>query len=203
MVDNSNYIVVGFRNTVESEFSDKSNELLKKFDNRLEELLYVNKDASKEKMRHLQAQILPGIAAYETLQGVMSKENAFKTVHSYVEQHAFAARKKLVKIMRIPGLYRAVPRLFAKAVEKIFNELAGFSEKKYKTSGGEWRTDMIKCPYNDTCRKYGCHELCTCFCDSDDITYDNLHKNLLWHRTKTLGRGDDCCDFCLKIKKRR
>ena len=23
---------------------------------------------------------------------------------------------------------------------------------------------------------------------------------LLWHRTKTLGRGGDCCDFCLKIR---
>ncbi len=27
-----------------------------------------------------------------------------------------------------------------------------------------------------------------------------LHPKLLWHRTKTLGRGDDCCDFCLKIR---
>ncbi len=61
--------------------------------------------------------------------------------------------------------------------------------------------DMIKCPYFDTCSYYGCPELCTCFCDSDDVTYDNLHKNLLWHRTKTLGRGDDCCDFCMKINK--
>ena len=31
------------------------------------------------------------------------------------------------------------------------------------------------------------------------ITYDGLHPNLYWHRTKTLGRGDDCCDFCLKL----
>ena len=23
---------------------------------------------------------------------------------------------------------------------------------------------------------------------------------LYWHRTKTLGRGDDCCDFCLRIR---
>ena len=24
--------------------------------------------------------------------------------------------------------------------------------------------------------------------------------DILWHRTKTLGRGDDCCDFCLKLR---
>ena len=49
-------------------------------------------------------------------------------------------------------------------------------------------------------RRYGCPELCPCFCDSDDISYAGLHPKLLWHRTKTLGRGDDCCDFCLKIR---
>ncbi|MDO4829326.1 MAG: L-2-amino-thiazoline-4-carboxylic acid hydrolase, partial [Clostridia bacterium] len=42
-------------------------------------------------------------------------------------------------------------------------------------------------------------ELCPCFCDRDDITYDGLHPKLYWHRTKTLGRGGDCCDFCLKL----
>jgi len=26
-----------------------------------------------------------------------------------------------------------------------------------------------------------------------------MHPKLYWHRTKTLGRGGDCCDFCLKI----
>ena len=62
---------------------------------------------------------------------------------------------------------------------------------------------MTKCPYHDTCVHYGCPELCPCFCDSDDITYDGLHPKLYWHRTKTLGRGDDCCDFCLKIRGKR
>mgnify|MGYP002674773735 FL=1 len=60
--------------------------------------------------------------------------------------------------------------------------------------------DMIKCPYHDACVHYGCPELCPCFCDSDDITYNDLHPDLLWRRTKTLGRGNDCCDFCLKLR---
>jgi len=55
--------------------------------------------------------------------------------------------------------------------------------------------------YHDTCVAYGCPELCCCFCDSDDISYTGLHPKLIWHRTKTLGRGDDRCDFCMKIMK--
>lgn len=53
--------------------------------------------------------------------------------------------------------------------------------------------------YHDTCVEHGCPELCPCFCDSDDIAYDDLHPKLVWHRTKTLGRGNECCDFCLKL----
>lgn len=59
---------------------------------------------------------------------------------------------------------------------------------------------MTRCPYHDLTVQYGCPELCHCFCDSDDISYDHLHPKLLWHRTQTLGRGNDRCDFCLKIK---
>ena len=55
-----------------------------------------NADASPEKRRHLESQILPEIAAYETLQ----------TVHGYVEQRAWQQKRLFVHLLRIPGLYR-------------------------------------------------------------------------------------------------
>ena len=82
---------------------------------------------------------------------------------------------------------------------KLFGVTAGFASRDIQTTGGVWRIDMTKCPYHDTCVEHGCPELCPCFCDSDDIAYDKLHPKLVWHRTKTLGRGGDCCDFCLKL----
>lgn len=201
MIDNSNYIAIGFKDTVREKFPDKEQELCAAFVKRLEFLFDENKDATEEKMRHLKSQILPGIAAYEVLQTVMSREDAFDTVHGYTERHAREARKKLDKLMRIPLLYRIVPSIFAIGTRKLFNEAAGFSAKEHQTSGGVWKIDMLRCPYFNTCVKYGCKELCTCFCDSDDVSYGNLHKNLLWRRTKTLGRGGDCCDFYLGIKR--
>ena len=38
------------------------------------------------------------------------------------------------------------------------------------------------------------------FCDGDDAGYGNLNPKLFWGRTKTLGRGNDCCDFLLYYK---
>ena len=170
------------------------------FDGRLQSLRQENADASKEKQCHLEGQILPGIAAYETLQTVLPKEQALQTVHGYVEQHAQNFRRTLTKLLRLPGLYRLVPGIFASMTKKHFGQSAGFAAKEYQTSGGVWRIDMTRCPYHDTCVKYGCSELCRCFCDSDDVSYENLHPQLVWHRTKTLGRGGDCCDFCFKIR---
>ena len=77
---------------------------------------------------------------------------------------------------------------------------AGFAARELEVTGAVWRIDMTKCPYHDACVRYGCPELCPCFCDSDDITYGDLHPRLLWRRTETLGRGGGRCDFCLKIK---
>lgn len=196
----SNYIIKGFQQTVQERFLAQSKALNEACLKRLAQLRVENTDASEERKRHLERQILPGIAAYETLKTVMTSEEAFSVIHGYVEKHALAGRKMLVGLLRLPGLYRLVPGAFATMVRKIFGEAAGFVAKEYQTAGGVWRMDMVKCPYHETCVKYGCPELCVCFCDSDDIAYGSMHPKVIWHRTKTLGRGGDCCDFSLKVK---
>lgn len=196
----TSYLIKAFKKTVSQRFPANSASLNAEFCDRLTELRRENDGASKEKQRHLERQILPGIAIYETLQTVMSKDEALQTVHSYVEQHARSAKKVFLILMRIPGLYRKVPGIFAEQTSKLFGVTAGFAAREIQVSDEIWRIDMLKCPYHDTCVRYGCPELCRCFCDSDDISYDGLHPKLYWHRTKTLGRGDEVCDFCLKIK---
>ena len=191
------YLTAAFQKTAK-EFPEQAEVLNAAFEARLAQLRLENADATPEKQLHLESQILPGIAAYETLQTVMSKEQALQTVHGYVERRAWRLKKIFVRLLHIPGLYLKIPTVFAKQTPKLFGTAAGFAATELRTTGGVWRIDMTKCPYHDTCVQYGCPELCRCFCDSDDITYDGMHQKLLWHRTKTLGRGGDCCDFCLK-----
>ena len=84
---------------------------------------------------------------------------------------------------------------------QVQRALTGFAPKELQVGNGIWRVDMMKCPYHDTCVAYGYPELCRCYCDSDDISYAGLHPKLIWERSMTLGRGDDRCDFCMKIMK--
>ena len=194
-----NYLVKDFRRTAAQRFPAQAEQLNATFDARLRTLWEENAGASREKKEHLRRQILPGVAAYETLQTVMPKDEALRTVHGYVEERAYRLKKIFLRLIRIPGLYKKVPGIFATQTPKSFGTSAGFAANEIQTTGGVWRIDMTRCPYHDECVHYGCPELCHCFCDSDDITYDGLHPNLVWHRTKTLGRGGDCCDFSLKL----
>ena len=195
------YLSRDFRETAAQCFPSQAKELNAFFDARLNVLLTENADASKEKQYHLQRQILPGIAAYETLQRVMPKEEALQIVHGYVERLARTSHKQLAALLLIPGLYRLVPGVFVKSTRSVFGPAAGFNSKELQTGNGVWRVDMMECPYHDTCAEYGYLELCRCFCDSDDISYAGLHPKLIWERSMTLGRGDDRCDFCMKIIK--
>ena len=96
----------------------------------------------KEKQYHLKRQILPGIAAYETLQRVMSKEEALQTVHGYVERLARTSHKQLAALLHIPGLYRLVPGVFVKSTRSVFGPAAGFDSKELQVGNGIWRVDI-------------------------------------------------------------
>ena len=195
------YLTKAFRKTARERFPEQEVVLNSTFEKRLGELRSEHAGAGKERMRHLESQIMPGIAAYEALQTVMPKEEALQTVHGYVERLARTSHKQLAALLHILGLYRLVPGVFVKSTRIVFGPAAGFEPKELQVGNGVWRVDMMKCPYHDTCAEYGCPELCRCFCDSDDISYTGLHPKLIWHRTKTLGRGDDRCDFCMKVEK--
>ena len=75
-----NYIIAAFRETVARRFPEQGIELNRLLDERLSRLRSMHLNASKGKQFHLESQILPGIAAYETLQTVMPKDEALQTV---------------------------------------------------------------------------------------------------------------------------
>ena len=69
---NESYLAVAFRKTIEQRFAAQTDALKAAYEKRLQELRAENADAAKGKQRHLESQILPGIAVYS----VMPKEGA-------------------------------------------------------------------------------------------------------------------------------
>jgi hypothetical protein len=55
--------------------------------------------------------------------------------------------------------------------------------------------DVHRCFYLDVLTAYGAPELTALYCKMDDLMYEALPPTITWERAKTLGRGDDRCDF--------
>jgi hypothetical protein len=167
--------------------------------NRTAELMKDNQQASDEAWEHL-GQILPSIAFYKVL---LEKEGTREQALLLFEQWCFLNIKKIAKwipvFLSIPGVYKKAPVFMKKVITTKFGVAAGFQFQEREQKNG-FAVDMIKCPYVETCKKYGCPELAQFFCKSDDICYSNMHPKLMWDRSQTLGTGGDRCDFKLYIK---
>ncbi len=151
--------------------------------------------------QHTEGMIYGGVALYRALQEQgLSQEEAFRQTDEILEEFVEKPAKLMRRLLNIPGLYRTIPGLFRRMGSKKYNEASGFQIKYYEEGKHRARFDVQVCPYFQTCEALGCPELTTIFCNADDTCYGNMHPKLQWNRTKTIGRGGDCCDFDLILK---
>ncbi|MCR5523648.1 MAG: L-2-amino-thiazoline-4-carboxylic acid hydrolase [Clostridia bacterium] len=169
---------------------------------RYDKLLAENEGDSKALRKHTFKRIYPAIAVYEALkaEGVES-EDAVRYVREYFQRFSAKTVPHFQRLIKVFGLAEKIPGLFMKISQKSFGTDAGFEYEFPETHGNEARFNIIHCPYMETCERYGCPEITIAFCDGDDAGYGHLHPKLIWGRTKTIGRGDDCCNFLLQYRK--
>ena len=84
----------------------------------------------------------------------------------------------------------------------MYSEKARFKRVWHCNSNKERRYDLLSCPYVDVLTAMGCPEACRAICIQDDYSFQNMKNGVAFLRTKTLGRGDDCCDFGFGVKDR-
>lgn len=187
--------------------------LYEKFDPEKAERIAVNAEKMYERLclenekepralhMHTRKRIYPAIAAFQAiLKEDINRKAAAEILYGYYEKQSEPIGNAIRIILKIPGLYKLVPRFFMRMTKKSFGEAAGFQTKWFCTDKNEMRFDMLVCPYQDICARYGCPEIVRSFCRADDICYGSMHTKLHWGRTKTLGLGGDCCDFRLTIR---
>ena len=149
---------------------------------------------------HTDSSIFPTAAIYLTFKAEVGEEKAYEIIEKAAAENAGAAGRRLAKFMRIPGM----PSMFIKSwdpmTRKMFGPKCGFRNRFYPKKKGEFRMDILECPYNKYFTELGCPELTKIFCRNDELAYGNL-PGLNFIRTTTLGRGGERCDFCLRRAK--
>ena len=149
---------------------------------------------------HTLGAIYPCISFYKAVSLCTGeKEQAYRIMENFFAERAEKRAAKIRKICAVPFVYRAVPQIVAKMIHGFFGAKSGFEPVDRILDRELCHIDMLSCPYNSICRACGCPELTKLFCASDDIAYGNMHKNLSWERTKTLGKDGDCCDFVVRV----
>lgn len=184
--------------------SELTERILKKAEEYYKQLLEENSNESKAVRTHTAGKIYPCISLYRAM-----TDNGIekKTAEEFLDRtHSIRAEKDAVSIqrlMKIPGLYRLMPRIFRLVTLNQFGEAAGFKARFYPEGSKRVKFDMTKCLYCDVCRKNGVPELTKCFCHTDDVVDGHMHPKLIWNRTKIMGDGGDVCDFDLYIEEKK
>ncbi len=179
----------------------KAAQIARSAQKRYEALRAENSSDSKELRSHSYKRIYPGIAVYEAMRAEdISQEKAVWYIREYFQRLAAKRVPFFQRAIKTFGLARKFPYLFVAGVKKSCQPNAGFVYELPESHDNEARINIVRCPYFEICKRYGCPEITAAYCDSDDAGYGNLHPQLIWGRTKTIGHGGDCCDFLLEYK---
>ena len=145
--------------------------------------------------KHLEESILPGIALYQTL---LDDPDTQQTSMDLVEV-AFgewaASRRKALEPLARRSIFYWLMRFTTRMVTRRSYPEEGWEIEWVEVSGKEIAYNINKCFYLEVLLEYGVPELTAQYCRVDDLIYEGLSPHARWGRKKTLGRGDDCCDF--------
>lgn len=144
---------------------------------------------------HLEQNILPGLALYQVLRkesndrdAVLAETGSLVAIGSTTLK-AFTNLVNILKYLPFT-IFRKIARVSLLAFPHL-----GWDIDQIEQSKTSIAFTVHRCFYLDVLTAYGAPELTAVYCRLDDLAYAALSPSIRWERTKTLGRGDDCCDF--------
>ncbi len=176
---------------------EKSDSIWKAARDRLAGYLEEYADIPKGERMHTDSRIFPMAAIYLSVKDAAGEEFAYDFMERFCIHRCEGLARTLAVLMRIPGMPDLFVRMWDPMTKKMFGPSSGFSNRFYDNPKGEYRMDVTSCPYNRYLTQLGCPEITKLFCENDDRMYGNL-PGLDFIRTKTIGKGGDCCDFYMR-----
>jgi hypothetical protein len=164
---------------------------------RLYKMYAEHQDLPKGVTMHTDSFIFPAAAIYLAMKAV-DPDMAYDVMKKIMAEKSTKTGRSIARWCRIPGFRFFFLNMWDSLSHKMFGETAGFKNVFYPKEKGCFRMDIIQCPYNKYLTEQGCPEINILFCENDVHAYGNL-PGLKFSRTKTIGAGDDLCDFKMEI----
>jgi|GEM_PF-11664 len=145
--------------------------------------------------QHLLTGILPGLALYQTLRAETPPEEALAEVEMLFAAAYTGPSALFPFVKRLPASF-AIFRAACKWMLQRSFPSAGWGMTFVEDTPDCIAFDVRdRCLYRDVLTAFGAPELSAVFCKMDDLIYGQLAPQIIFTRTKTLGRGDECCNF--------
>lgn len=181
---------------MDKQFSN-SDDLWKKAEEKLAQIIENYPDLTKGVHMHTDNYIFPAAAIYLTIKEEVGQEKAYAVIEDSAIEHSSAAGRKIAQMLKLPGMKSLFIKIWNPLTKKLFGKDSGFKNVFYPKRKGEYKMDVVACPYNKYLTELGCPELTKIFCTNDDRCYGNL-PGIEFKRSGTIGTGYDRCDFYLR-----
>ncbi|MBQ6222966.1 MAG: L-2-amino-thiazoline-4-carboxylic acid hydrolase, partial [Solobacterium sp.] len=112
--------------------------------------------------------IFPAAAVYLTMKDAVGEEGAYKIIEDSAVHGCEGIADNLQKLMKLPGMRNLFVAVWDPMTKKVFGYGNGFINRFYPKKKGEYRMDIISCPYNRYFTELGCPELTKIFCENDE-----------------------------------
>lgn len=141
----------------------------------------------------LKSRLLPGLSIYKALlEDGGDREKTLGEVDALFRTAFFTPMLKGIRVLNVlPDPFPIVKPVLKMMTREEY--LPG-SQEIVEDSADCFALNVYRCFILDTLAKHDAPELTALFCNTDDWLSETLPK-ISWERTKTLGRGGDCCDF--------
>lgn len=151
---------------------------------------------NKALRRHQDYVILPGIALYDAFGTNEATMASPLTAMDIFYEHYYYNSKIMYQLLgRLPFYFNLLKGMAKKQMTVTYPS-CGFNTTWLHNSNERIEFHVDKCFYYSTLKSYNRSELTACYCTVDDYLYKNMSKKISWDRNKTLGRGDNLCNFC-------
>ena len=154
--------------------------------------LYVNRKPSNQQTV-LYSRILPGLSIYKALCAENHDQNkVLDEVEVLFKRTFFTNQLQGILLLN----YFSNPFPVIKPVLKLMTDKEYLPDtQEVIVDNKDWfAINIYRCFILDVLSENNAKELTYLYCKTDDWLAEALPK-ISWERTKTLGRGDDCCDF--------
>lgn len=141
----------------------------------------------------LKSRVHPGLSIYKAmLEANDDQQQVLVEMDALFRAAFFTKRMQGIRLLN----HLSDPFSIVKPILKMMTKdeyLLG-SQEIIEDSKDCFALNVYRCFILDTLEKNQAKELTALYCDTDDWLAEVLPK-ISWARTKTLGRGGDCCDF--------